>query len=116
MSESIKQELGFDASKAIAELARLDKVMQNAAEGASVFQKKVAEIQTIGGGVNTANLVREFSDISGFSLADVARSQYQALSNQIGDAAQNTEFLTAAANLARGHLRGLPSFNACSGA
>ena len=78
-----------------------------AAEGATNFQKKVAEIQTIGGGANTADLVRGFSDVSAFSLADIGESQYQALSNQIGEAAHNTEFLTAASHLARGGVSSL---------
>ena len=66
----------------------------------SEFQKKVAEIQTIGGGSSTAGIIRGISDQFAIDLGDVGAAYYQTLSNQI-PVDQSKEFMEAAARFAK---------------
>ena len=74
----------------------------------SEFQKKVAEIQSIGGGIETAGIVRAVSDQFSLDLSDVGAAYYQALSNQI-PLDQSGPFMKSAATFAKAGVTDLES-------
>jgi TP901 family phage tail tape measure protein len=80
--------------------------MREAVVESTKFGLKIAEIQTIGAGMEKTNeqisaSVMRLSNQFGVAAGDVAEGLYQTLSNQVVDAADATDFLEASMKLAK---------------
>ncbi len=77
---------------------------QDTAEQAAEFQRKIAEIATISGGQNFAEIaqnVRSISDNLNIPLLEAAAGTYQALSNDVGDFNDSLKLTESAAKFAK---------------
>ena len=87
-------------------LSKLTRELTDATAAAIPFQRQIAEIRTIsqssGASMDVwADSVRNLSNEFGRQREEVAEGIYQTLSNQVGDAAEATAFLSQGLGLAR---------------
>jgi len=88
----------------IRQLRILRTTFQETAESAADFQRKIAEISTIAGGQNFAEIatqVRSISDNLNIPLLETAAGAYQALSNNVGDFNDSVKLTESAAKFAK---------------
>jgi len=86
-------------------ITRVTSALSEGVAAARDYEISLAEIQTIGRGFRDdfeglSDQVREFSDLVGAPIETVAEGVYQALSNQVTDAAHSMEFMAAAQKFA----------------
>lgn len=82
-------------------VTKITTAMWEGVTASRAYEIALAEIQTIGKGFrddfeNLSDQVREFSDLVGAPIESVTEGVYQALSNQVTDAANSMEFMSAA--------------------
>lgn len=91
----------------------LEQQIRESIDTARQLELRLAEIQTISpefrirGLDNVQSEVRRISEQFGIDQLEVARGLYQTLSNQIGNAAQSTQFLSEAARFSRATITSL---------
>lgn len=102
-------------------MRRLETAFVDAGKRAIDFQKSIAEIQTIANG-SLGNLsalseeVRRISDAFAIPIDQSAAGLYETIGNQIGEGAENIEFLESAARFSVGSVSSLQdSVNLLSG-